>query len=370
VGHMAAGIAHDFNNILAVIALYTQILQRNPHLPPGAHDNLETVHQQTKRAADLIQQILDFGRSAVLKRQHLDLELLLKEQVKFLARTLPESIRVDLSHGSDEYLVHADPTRMQQMIMNLALNGRDAMPGGGTLRIDLRRVVLRPGERPPLPEMLEGEWIRIAVADSGAGIPAEIRPHIFKPFFTTKSPDRGTGLGLSQVYGIVKQHGGHIDLTSEKGVGTRFTLYLPALPSAQPPPRRLDADVLPRGSGETILVIEDNAVTREAVGESLRMLGYHVLEAGNGREGLALLQEEDRVAVVLTDLVMPVMGGRELIEALHELQLPVRVVAMTGHPMESYRQELEPLGVLDWLQKPPSLEKLARTVCQAIQRRE
>ncbi len=370
VGQMAAGIAHDFNNILAVIALYTQILQRNPHLPPSAYDNLETVHQQTKRAAELIQQILDFGRSAVLKRQHLDLEPLLKEQVRFLARTLPESIRVDLSHGNDEYLVHADPTRMQQMIMNLALNGRDAMPDGGTLRIDLQRVVLRPGERRPLPEMQDGEWVRITVADSGAGIPAEIRPHVFKPFFTTKSPDQGTGLGLSQVYGIVKQHGGYIDLISEKDVGTTFILYLPALPAAPPPPRRMDADVLPRGAGETVLVIEDNEVTRVAVGESLRMLGYRVLEAGNGREGLALLEEgQEKVQVVVTDLVMPVMGGRELIEALHGLQLSVRIVAMTGHPMESYRPELESLGVLDWLQKPPSLEQLARTVRQAVGRR-
>jgi two-component system cell cycle sensor histidine kinase/response regulator CckA len=371
VGQMAAGIAHDFNNILAVIALYTQILQRNPDMPAGAYDNLETVHQQTRRAADLIQQILDFGRSAVLRRQHLDLEPLLKEQVKFLARTLPESIRVDLTHGSDEYLVHADPTRMQQMIMNLALNGRDAMPEGGMLRIDLQRVAVWPGERPPLPELQEGEWVRIRVADSGDGIPAEIRPHVFKPFFTTKSPDRGTGLGLSQVYGIVKQHGGHIDLSSEKGVGTTFTLYLPALPTAQPSPRELHVDVLPRGSGETVLLIEDNEVTREALGESLRMLGYRVLEAGNGREGLALIEEgNEGVAIVLTDLVMPVMGGRELIEALHGLRLPVRIVAMTGHPMESYRQDLETLGVVDWLQKPPSLERLARTVHQALQRRE
>jgi len=229
VGQLAAGIAHDFNNILAVVVLYTQIVLRTSTLSAKSQERLQTIDHQAKRATDLIQQILDFGRRAVLERQALNLTHLLEEQAKMLTRTLPENIRLELTHGPDNYLIHADPTRMQQAIMNLALNARDAMPEGGVLRIRLDRTRVGKGEHPPLPEMPVGDWVQVTVSDSGTGIPPEALPHIYEPFFTTKEVGKGTGLGLSQVYGIIRQHEGYMDVKTETDQGTTFTLYLPAL---------------------------------------------------------------------------------------------------------------------------------------------
>jgi len=368
VGQLAAGIAHDFNNILAVISLYAQLLLRNSHLPTDARDKLGTIRQQTDRAADLIQQILDFGRRAVLKQQFMDLAPLLKEQVKLLTRTLPENIQLLLVCEKNEYVVHADPARMQQMIMNLALNARDAMPAGGTIQISLDRLEIQTGEHTPLPEMQAGEWVRVTVADSGTGIPPQVRPHIFEPFFTTKAPDKGTGLGLSQVYGIVKQHGGHIDVASEMGKGSAFTLYLPALPIETPPELPPMTEGPEHGAAETVMVVEDNQLTRRAIVESLRMLDYQTLEAGNGREALAILEREgEAVQVVLTDLVMPTMGGMELIQALQKRGAPAKIIVMTGHLMDDQMDELQALGVVNWLRKPPTLEQLAQVIRQALE---
>ena len=370
VGQMAAGIAHDFNNILAVITLYAQILLRKPDLGPDIKDNLDTIHQQTIRAAELIQQILDFSRSAVLRPQALNLVPLLKEQVKLLSRTLPANIQLNVTYDSEKHLVHADPARMQQMVMNLALNARDAMPEGGTIEIGLAQLRIRMGERIPLPEMRSGDWAKVTVSDSGTGIPAEIEQHIFEPFFTTKAPGKGTGLGLSQVYGIVKQHGGHIDMSTKPGVGTTFTLYLPALPVEAAPEASPITTVLDHGAAETILVVEDNTVTRTAIVESLKVLNYQVLEAGDGLEALKVLEAGAAVQLVLTDLVMPKMGGRELIQVLRKRDAPVKIVAMTAHPLDDYMDELRAMGVVDWLHKPPSLKTLAQVIARALERQE
>lgn len=371
VGQLAAGIAHDFNNILAVIVLYAQLSLRNTTIPNKIRENLETIHQQAGRAADLIQQILDFSRSAVLKRQYLDLAPMLKEQVKLLTRTLPENIQIGLHLTADQCVIHADPARIQQMVMNLALNARDAMPDGGMLQIALHKLLIQPGQHTPLSELQSGEWAVIRISDSGVGIPTEVKPHIFTPFFTTKPPGKGTGLGLSQVYGIVKQHGGHIDVSSQTGKGSIFTIYFPTVMVAQPAARSgLALARLPEGAGETILVVEDNPVTREAVVDGLRSLNYRVVEAGNGREALALMDTKNQViGVVLTDLVMPVMGGRQLIQTLAEQHPTVQIIAMTGHPLDDHTEELQTWNVAGWLQKPLSLEKLAQVVRRVVPRR-
>ncbi|MCJ7551330.1 MAG: PAS domain S-box protein, partial [Anaerolineae bacterium] len=236
VGQLAAGIAHDFNNILAVIVLYTQMGLRLPDIPAQHRDRLRTVDQQAKRATGLVQQILDFSRRAVLKRRPMDLTPFLKETVILLERTVPESIKLEFTYGRDEYTVNADPTRIQQAVMNLVVNARDAMlpKGGGKLDIELDRVQVARHQEPPLPEMEAGEWVRVRVTDTGEGIPADVLPHIFEPFFTTKDVGKGTGLGLAQVYGIVKQHEGHIDIGTKTGAGTAFTIYLPALLEHRP----------------------------------------------------------------------------------------------------------------------------------------
>jgi len=367
VGQLAAGIAHDFNNIMAVIALYAGMLAQTPDLPAKAYERLQTVKEQAQRATDLIQQILDFSRRAVLERRPMDLLPFLKEQARLLERTLPESIKVELVYGKDEYTVNADPTRMQQAIMNLAVNARDAMPEGGRLRIGLERARFEDAKQTPLPDMPPGEWIAISVSDTGVGIPPEILPHIFEPFFTTKPTGEGTGLGLAQVYGIVSQHEGHIDVRTEVGAGTTFTLYLPALVVPRPEPPALEVERVPQGQGEIILVVEDNAAAREAMVGSLEMLGYRTLQAVNGQEALGVFEQHaGEISLVLSDVVMPEMGGRALLQALRARDPQVRVVMLSGHPLGDELAGLREQGLTGWMLKPLSVEQLAEVVAQAL----
>jgi signal transduction histidine kinase/ActR/RegA family two-component response regulator len=367
VGQLAAGIAHDFNNILAVITLYARMSLRRTDLPPKIYERLETIDLQAERASELIQQVLDFSRRAVLERRPMDLLTFLKEQVRLLQRTLPESITIDLYFAKDDYMVNADPTRMQQAIMNLATNARDAMPEGGELRIDLARIQIENPSDSPVPEMETGEWVRLTITDSGQGIPPDVLPHVFDPFFTTKKPGEGTGLGLSQVYGIVVQHDGHVDATSTQGEGSTFTLYLPALTVELPETSGGPLAHMISGTGQVILVVEDAATTRGALRDSLELLNYRVLEAANGEEALTLFEQQaDEIALVLSDMVMPRMGGGDLFRALKARDPAIKVVMLTGHPMQNEMEDLRAQGMADWLPKPPSLEHLAEVVARAL----
>jgi len=379
VGQLAAGIAHDFNNIMATIVLYAQMTARMEGLPAVVRERMETIDQQAQHATNLIQQILDFSRRAVLERRPLDLALLLREHVGLLKRTLPESIEIELDYGPgpskaeepDEcaapLIVNADPTRMQQMVTNLALNARDAMPEGGDLYIGLERIGVRPGESPLLPEMEPGEWIRVTVSDTGTGIPPNVLPHIFEPFFTTRAP-LGSGLGLAQVYGIVGQHGGRIDVDTEVGKGTTFTIYLPVHLAEQSATARSGGlSALATGQGEIILIVEDDTAVRKALLDSLEGLNYTVLEAANGQEALTLLEQYgDDIALLLSDVVMPGMGGMALLHALKEKGLRVPVVMLTGHLLEKELEDLRAQDIIDWLPKPPKLEQLAEVVARAL----
>ena len=374
VGQLAAGIAHDFNNIMAVIVLYAQMALLSTTLHPKNRERLSTILDQARRATELIQQILDFSRRAVLERQPMVVNSFLKELVKMLDRTLPENILLKLDCDDCDFTVSADPTRMQQMIMNLALNSRDAMPAGGLLHIGLQQLSVATAAIPPLPEMTPGEWIRIQVTDSGNGIPPAILPRIFEPFFTTKAP-LGTGLGLSQVYGIARQHGGFVDvespssalraLTGQEG-GTTFTIFMPAVSSDPSWRPGQDLSSIPQGCGELILVVEDDATTREALIDSLELLNYRPIAAPNGREALRLCEQHaGDIALVLTDLVMPEMGGAALSAELDARYPGMRIIALTGHPLDE-GQGGQPPGVLDWLIKPVGLDDLGHTVERAL----
>jgi signal transduction histidine kinase/ActR/RegA family two-component response regulator len=371
VGQLAAGIAHDFNNIMSVISLYADISLRVRGLPTAMYERLETMDQQARRATELIQQILDFSRRAPLEPRPMDLLVFMKEQVKLLERTLPEHIQVDLTYNEGDFMVNADPTRMQQAMMNLAVNARDAMPKGGRLRIGLERVELEPGEPPPVPEMGElprvPAWVRVTVTDNGAGIPPDVVPHIFDPFFTTKARGEGTGLGLAQVYGIIKQHEGHVDVESAVDRGTTFILYLPAMRLAQAEAQAHRSEELAQGQGETILVVEDSTVTRQALVEGLELLGYRVLQATNGWEALTVYKQfAEEIALVVSDLVMPGMGGQALFHALREQDPTLKVVMLSGHPLEHEMEDLRVQGLSAWLPKPPDLRQLSRALIQAL----
>ncbi len=360
LGQLAAGIAHDFNNILAGIVLYGQMSLRMSDLSPKLRERLTLIVEQAHRAADLVNQILDFGRRAVLDRRPLDLEALLREQIKLWERTLPETIRIVFTGEPGTYVINADQTRMQQMFMNLVLNARDAMPEGGVLHISLARVH-RVDMEPA------GDWVRVDIADTGTGIPDEVLAHIYEPFFTTKAPGKGAGLGLAQVYGIVVSHDGKIDVKTHIGEGTTFSIYFPLLYSSPVTPPESQADDLPLGHGETILVVEDNPVTRTAVVTALLALQYRALEATNGKEALAILaQRPTEVALVLSDLVMPEMGGKALAAALRQQTPPVRMVVMSGHPLGVEVENLRELGIVAWVQKPPDLQELATALAQAL----
>jgi len=367
VGQMAAGIAHDFNNILASIILSAELGLRETDTLPRNKSRMETVRQQGRRAADLVQQILDFSRKAILSRKHINLVSFMQELQQLLERTLPESIHLHLTYGADDYVVNADPTRIQQAIMNLAVNARDAMPEGGKLHFDLSHFYLRPGDTAPFYDMEPGVWVQLMVNDTGAGIPPEVLPHIYEPFFTTKGVGKGTGLGLSQVFGIVKQHKGHIDVESQVGSGTTFTIYLPALRAPDKELPKAQTEDITGGSGEVILVVEDDAVTRKALTDVLDSLNYQVLVAANGREALDVFeQHKDEIALVLSDLVMPEMGGLVLFQVLKRRYPAVRVVVLTGYPKDKDVTELQAAGVAGWLRKPVRLGKLAQAIAQAL----
>jgi two-component system cell cycle sensor histidine kinase/response regulator CckA len=367
VGQLAAGIAHDFNNIMATIILYAQLSARDEELSERNRRRMETIRQQAMHASNLIQQILDFTRRTVLDRQILDLVPLLKEQVQLLRRTLPENIAVKMAYGSDEYTINGDLTRMRQVIVNLALNARDAMREGGELRIDLARVKFTSRRATPVRDMPAGEWVRVTVSDTGTGISPDSLPHIFDPFFTTKAPGEGTGLGLAQVHGIVGSHQGFIDVATEMGKGTTFTIYLPALRAAQADAAQLVMDSLVIGDGETILVVEDNRDARSAVAESLKLMNYRVVEAANGREALEVLEERaGEIALVLSDVVMPEMSGTTLLQTMRARELTVPVVMLTGHMLGHELEGLRARGIADWIPKPPNLEQLSLVIARAL----
>lgn len=368
VGQMAAGIAHDFNNIMGVIVLYVQMLRLLPDLSERSQRQLTQIHDQAQHAANLINQILDFSRRSVMEFGPVDVLPLIKELTKLLERTFPENVALELVYDRNEYLLQADPTRLQQVLMNLALNARDAMPSGGVLHFELLALHLEMLHALPLPDMGPGDWLHIQVQDTGIGIPPENLPRIFDPFFTTKEPEKGTGLGLAQVYGIVKQHGGSIGVQSQVGKGTTFNIYLPLLvEESAPPATQADTGDL-SGGHEVILLVEDNKAMRDSVAEVLGDLGYEIVVAENGEEALALYAQLKRpVSLVLSDLVMPGISGLELFAQLRRSHPDIRCLLMTGHLRESaaaagFGEE----GQIDWLQKPFSIPVLAERIRQIL----
>ena len=367
VGQLATGIAHDFNNLLTGIIGYAQLLGMRKDMPEDAKTQLKTIEGEGERAAYLIRQIMDFSRQSIIQRRPLDLVPFLKESIKFLKRTIPESIRIDLEMGLGEYLVNADPTQMQQVMTALAVNAQDAMPKRGELKVRLSKLTLDPDERPPFPGMPPGEWILLSVSDTGMGISPEHLPHIYEPFFTTKGTGKGTGLGLSQVYGIVKQHDGFIDAESEVGEGATFILYLPLLSVVKKTPEEEAPEKFPYGEGKTILVVEDEQMVLSMVGEMLEQVGYRALMVGSAEEAVGIYaRHRDEIVMVLTDMVLPGMDAVELTCALRQRNPDVKVVVMTGYPLGEEAEELQSQQIDAWVQKPMDLRKLIQLMMEVL----
>ncbi len=370
VGQLAAGIAHDFNNILTGIMGYSELVCLRPDLPESAKEDLEHVVRQSQRAAHLVRQILDFGRQTITEKRPIEFAPFLKEMLKLLERTISEKVRLILEIEPYEapYTIKGDPVQLQQALTNLALNAQDAMPSGGTLKFSLSGLNLNRGEQPPNPDMQPGHWMILRVADTGAGINPEICRHIFEPFFTTKAVGQGTGLGLAQVYGIVKQHEGYIEVDSELDHGTTFTIYFPFTSFEKIPPLPVEEE-LPHGQGEVILLVEDDPTVLQATTTMLSHLGYRVLTATNGRDALDKFdQNHEEIALVLTDLTMPEMEGLDLSQALAERSSTIKVVVMTGYLLENESQRVRFKNIVgNWLQKPLRLDELAKTINQTLQ---
>lgn len=366
IGHLAAGIAHDFNNLMAVILLQAQLIERSPRLLAKERQQAAVIGQQAKRAARLIEQILDFSRRAVFERRPLDLLTILKEEVRLLQRTLPENVEIELIAEADSYVVRADLTRMQQTIVNLAVNARDAMPEGGKLTFELAQLLIYSPNALPLPNMQPGSWVRLSVVDNGTGIEPTLLDHIFEPFVTTKAPGKGTGLGLSQVHGIVAQHEGFITVHSEPGTGTRFDIYLPALTAADQAEGPKVMETAVPGQGQRLLVIEDEPALRKALVESLELWQYQVVPTTNGEEALALLAEDPAIDLIVSDVIMPKMGGLAFVQALRERGLNTRVIFISGHPLDMPLATLQTLGVQEVLPKPIDPVQLSQAVAAAL----
>ena len=363
VGQLAAGIAHDFNNLLTGVMGHAQMMLLTRGVPEAVRTDAQVILEQGQRAAKLIRQILDFSRKSIMQRQALSLLPFVEEQIKLLQRTIPENIGIELVADQDQYIVNASPTQMQQILTNLAVNARDAMGEGGQIQIGLARRYFPYSDSTPFPEMAVGDWIVLSISDTGTGIPQEIRKRIYEPFFTTKETGQGTGLGLSQVYGIVKQHGGFIDVESTIAVGSKFLIYLPV----QGAHTELSSDTVVShfqlGQQQSSLIVEDEQLVRNVLQRMLESLGYTIYTARNGEEALDTYESNaDIIALVLTDVVMPKMGGIELIDILQARSPSLRFVLMSGYPL---RQE-DCHGAAGWLQKPPKLAELAETIWEAL----
>jgi len=367
VGQLAAGVAHDFNNLLTGIIGFAELLELRGDIPEPAKESLRIIISQGQRAAQLVRQILDFTRKTLVEREPVNLALFLKEAVRALQRTLPEGIRLAPAFEAEDLVVQANLSQLRQALLNLVSNARDALPEGGEVRIGLSRAEVQPGVPPPLPGVKPGDWAVWTVSDTGTGMSPEVMAHIYEPFFTTKGTGRGSGLGLSQVYGIVQQHNGEIGVESAVGEGTSFTIYLPQAMGADASPQR--PGEIQVGRGETILVVEDEAEVLQVVKDLLERLSYRVLTASDGQEALSVYEaHRGEIALVLTDMVMPEMSGLDLFEALKGRDPDVRVVVMTGYPGSRGEKVQLPEGVAGHLEKPMRVSQLARVVSEALRR--
>ncbi|HHW88421.1 MAG TPA: PAS domain S-box protein [Chloroflexi bacterium] len=371
IGQLAAGIAHDFNNIMSVISAYAQMLMQTPGLSERERERVFTIDRQSMRATQMIRQILDFSRRSPVERQPVDLLALLKEQVILLQQTLPENIEIELhaAQGDDvPYIVKGDPTRLQQMVMNLAVNARDASVDGGVLRFEVAHLLAPQAKDAAPPNLKPGAWLRLTVADAGVGMSPEIMEHIFEPFFTTKSAGEGTGLGLAQVHGIVAQHDGQITVTSRPGGGTRFDIFLPAATVVMSGMATELTTGIAEGHGEHVLVVEDHPPLRTTLVDLVSAWNYDVEAAVNGEDALAKIRETRKpFQLIISDVVMPKLGGVGLLRALRTAGDVTPLILLTGHPMGD---ELEPLrahGLHGWLAKPPDAEQLSHMIADALQ---
>ena len=366
VGTLAGGIAHDFNNLLQVVLGYTELVLADEDLPDGLKNDLGKVLLSARNGADLVQRLLTFSRKTETKPLNLDLNKRIRQTQKFLERTIPKMIHIELVLTDDLDRIHADPIQIDQVLMNLAVNARDAMPEGGRLVIETSNVFLDEEGGKALLGVKPGDYVLLTVSDTGHGMDKETLGHVFEPFYTTKEAGKGTGLGLAMVYGIVHQHGGYITCHSEPGEGTTFKIYFPAVEMEISPDVAATGIMQAFGTG-TILLVDDEEFIRDLGRRILERSGYTVLTAANGKEALDLYnRKREKISLVILDLIMPEMGGRQCLEELLRIDPKARVLIASGYSADGPTKDALQGGAKGFVSKPFDIRRLLQTVSKVL----
>jgi two-component system cell cycle sensor histidine kinase/response regulator CckA len=370
VGQLAGGVAHDFNNLLTVIIGNCEFLLMRHQAGDPSFKEINEVHQNALRAAALVSQLLAFSRKQTMQSKVLALGEVVSELAQMLRRLVGEGITLNVEREPDLWQVHADEAQLGNAIINLVVNARDAMPGGGTVTIKTINETVNNALALGTAMMPVGEYVRISVADTGTGMSNEIKSKIFDPFFTTKPVGQGTGLGLATVYGIVKQSGGFIDVDSNEGVGTTFNIYLPRMKAdavAAQPVEAVPAVARDVTGQDTILLVEDEEAVRSFAARALRMRGYNVLEASGGEEALAIVKDSrHKIDLIITDVVMPNMDGPTMVRHVKTLNPDLPVIFMSGYAEEAFRKNDQSSDDIHFLPKPFGLKQLAAKVKEVL----
>lgn len=366
IGRLAGGFAHDFNNLLCVVVGYCDLLLDCSEVDTSVLHKVQEIKKAGQRAADLTKQLLAFSRNQVLMPQLLDLNSVVHECSKMVLPLIGESVQLVTKLASDLHLTKADPLQIEHVILNLALNARDAMPNGGKLVIKTHNQRINQHDQQRQKEIPSGDYVVLAVGDTGVGVDKDTQSHLFEPFFTTKGRKKGTGLGLAAVYGIVRQSGGHVWVCSEPAKGTTFKIYFPCVDGMLEREGHTDLPLVPAGAG-TILLVEDEPPLRELAHQLLDKMGYTVLEACDGAVALQVAQEyKQTIQLLLTDLIMPGMSGWQLAETLTKTDSQLKVLYMSGHADDVIMHH----GVLKegvaFLQKPFTRDTLARKISEIL----
>ncbi len=360
VGRLAGGLAHDFNNLLTSLRSYLELVHKHRHNPEKIGQILKNINLVLERTGDITQKLLTFSGRRPQKNEIVELGHFFVEMKNFWQRLLGEHIEFSLEIKKRPVYIFADETHIQQIIMNLIVNAKDAMPKGGKLHLSIEAKKIEGKDLDP-PELRPGEYAVLSISDSGPGIPKEILPHIFEPFFTTKPAGQGTGLGLAIVYSLVKQYGGYISVYTERGRGTTFKIYWPLTKLTSEKKTSVQKEELLQASGgATILVVEDDALVREPIVELLREAGHEVLEAENGLEALEVLSHQ-KVDLIISDLVMPKMDGEELVKRVKEKYPDVKIILSSGYPEGSVPTNGKLKGIT-FISKPYTFSELLKKV--------